>query len=36
VLSLIVMTLAGPIVEWRIHNGIGSALLGFGVLLLFT
>ena len=36
VLSLIVMALAGLIVGWRIHNGIGSALLGFGVLLLFA
>ena len=36
VLSLIIMALAGLIVGWRIHNGIGSALLGFGILLLFA
>lgn len=36
VLSLIIMVLAGLIVGWRIHNGIGSALLGFGLLLLFA
>ena len=36
VLSLVVMALAGLLVGWRIHNGIGSALLGFGLLLLFA
>lgn len=36
VLSLIIMALAGLVVGWRIHNGIGSALLGFGLLLLFA
>ena len=36
VLSLTIMALAGFIVGWRIHNGIGSALLGFGLLLLFA
>ena len=36
VLSLVVMAGAGLIVGWRIHNGIGNALLGFGLLLLFA
>jgi ABC-2 type transport system permease protein len=36
VLSLAIMALAGLIVGWRIHNGIGNALLGFGLLLLFA
>ena len=35
-LSLTVMAVAGVIVGWRIHNGIGKALLGFGLLLLFA
>lgn len=35
-LALIVMALAGLVVGWRIHNGIGQALLGFGLLLLFA
>jgi ABC-2 type transport system permease protein len=35
-LSLTVMAAAGLVVGWRIHNGIGSALLGFGLLLLFA
>ena len=35
-LALIVMALAGLVVGWRIHNGIGHALLGFGLLLLFA
>lgn len=35
ILSLIIMALAGLVVGWRIHNGIGSALLAFGLLLLF-
>ena len=35
-LTLIIMTLTGLIVGWRIHNGIGNALLGFGLLLLFA
>jgi ABC transporter DrrB family efflux protein len=34
--SLVVMTLAGLVVGWRIHNGIGSAVLGFGLLLFFA
>ena len=36
VLTLIIMALTGLIVGWRIHDGIGSALLGFGLLLLFA
>ena len=36
VLSLIIMALAGLVIGWRIHNGIGNALLGFGLLLLFA
>ncbi len=36
VISLVIMALAGLIVGWRIHNGIGNALLGFGLLLLFA
>ena len=36
VLSLIIMAGAGLLVGWRIHNGIGSMLLGFGLLLLFA
>lgn len=36
VLSVSIMALAGLIVGWRIHNGIGNALLGFGLLLLFA
>jgi ABC transporter DrrB family efflux protein len=36
VLSLAIMALAGLIVGWRIHNGIGDALLGFGLLLVFA
>jgi ABC transporter DrrB family efflux protein len=36
VLTLTVMAAAGLIVGWRIHNGIGNALLGFGLLLLFA
>ena len=36
VISLIIMALAGLIVGWRIHNGIGNALIGFGLLLLFA
>ena len=35
-LSLIIMALAGLVVGWRIHNGVGNALLGFGLLLLFA
>jgi ABC-type multidrug transport system permease subunit len=30
------MTVAGLVVGWRIHNGIGRAMLGFGLLLLFA
>ena len=36
VLSLVIMAGAGLAVGWRIHNGIGDALLGFGLLLLFA
>ena len=36
VLSLIIMALAGLVVGWRIHTGVGSALAGFGLLLLFA
>ncbi len=36
VISLIIMALAGLVVGWRIHNGIGNALLAFGLLLLFA
>ena len=36
VLSLMVMAGAGYLVGWRINNGVGSAMLGFGVLLLFA
>ena len=36
VLTLTIMALAGLVVGWRIHDGIGSALLGFGLLLLFA
>jgi len=36
VLSLVIMVGAGLIVGWRIHSGIGNALLGFGLLLLFA
>lgn len=36
VLSLAIMAGAGLLVGWRIHNGIGDALLGFGLLLLFA
>jgi ABC-2 type transport system permease protein len=36
VLSLVVMAGAGLVVGWRIHNGVGSALMGFGLLLLFS
>jgi ABC transporter DrrB family efflux protein len=35
-LSLAIMAGAGLIVGWRIHNGFGNALLGFGLLLLFA
>ncbi len=36
VLSTIVMVAAGYAVGWRISNGIGNALLGFGLVLLFA
>jgi ABC transporter DrrB family efflux protein len=36
VLTLIIMALSGLLVGWRVHNGIGKALLGFGLLLLFA
>jgi ABC transporter DrrB family efflux protein len=35
VLSLIVMALTGLVVGWRVHEGIASALAGFGLLVLF-
>lgn len=36
VLTLIAMGAAGFVVGWRIHNGIGNAMIGFGLLLLFA
>ena len=36
VLSLVIMAGTGFIVGWRINNGIGSALAGFALLLLFA
>jgi ABC transporter DrrB family efflux protein len=36
VFTLVVMAGAGLLVGWRAHNGIGSALAGFGLLLLFS
>jgi ABC transporter DrrB family efflux protein len=36
VLSLLVMAGAGLLVGWRINNGLGNALLGFGLLLAFS
>lgn len=36
VLSLTVMAGSGLLVGWRIHNGIGKAVLGFALLLLFA
>jgi ABC transporter DrrB family efflux protein len=36
VLTLMVMGAAGFVVGWRIHNGIGNAMIGFGLLLLFA
>ncbi|MET0236789.1 MAG: ABC transporter permease [Kibdelosporangium sp.] len=36
VISLIVMSLTGLLVGWRIHTSIGEALLGFVLLLLFA
>ncbi len=35
-LSLVIMGMAGLLVGWRIHNGFGEALAGFGLLLLFA
>lgn len=35
VLSLVVMTVAGLAVGWRIHGGVADAILAFGLLLLF-
>ncbi|MBP2321020.1 ABC transporter DrrB family efflux protein [Kibdelosporangium banguiense] len=35
-ISLVVMSLTGLIVGWRIHTSIGEALLGFVLLLLFA
>src|ERR687897_946383 len=35
-LSLVVMTVAGLLVGWGIRDGIGKAMLGFGLLLLFA
>lgn len=36
VLSLVVMVGAGLLVGWRIHDGVGNAVLAFGLLLLFA
>jgi ABC transporter DrrB family efflux protein len=36
VLTLVVMAGAGLLVGWRINNGLGDALLGFGLLLAFA
>jgi ABC transporter DrrB family efflux protein len=36
VLSLLIMALTGLLVGWRIHNGLGSAVAGFALLLLFA
>ena len=36
VVSTVVMVAAGYAVGWRINNGIGDALLGFGLVLLFA
>ena len=36
VLSLIIMGITGLFVGWRISNGLGNALLAFGLLLLFA
>jgi ABC-2 type transport system permease protein len=36
VLSLVVMSIAGLVVGWRIHDGLGDALLAYGLLLLFA
>lgn len=33
-LSIVVMSLVGVAIGWRLHNGIGPALAGFGLLLL--
>jgi ABC-2 type transport system permease protein len=35
-LALVVLTLSGLLVGWRIHTGIGEALGGFGLLALFA
>jgi ABC transporter DrrB family efflux protein len=34
--SLVVMAVAGLVVGWRINRGLGTALLAFGLLLLFS
>ncbi len=36
VASLLIMVAAGLAVGWRMHGGLGSAMLGFGLLLLFA
>lgn len=36
VLSLLIMALTGLVVGWRIHNGVGNAILAFALLLLFA
>jgi ABC-2 type transport system permease protein len=36
VLVIIVMSLTGLVVGWRIHTSVGEALAGFGLLLLFA
>lgn len=35
-LTLVIMALTGLAVGWRVNNGIGNALLAFGLLLLFA
>lgn len=35
-LTLVIMSLTGLLVGWRIHSDVGSALLGFGLLLVFA
>jgi ABC transporter DrrB family efflux protein len=36
VLSLLIMALSGFVVGWRFHDGVGRALAGFALLLLFA
>lgn len=35
-LTLVIMALTGLLVGWRINTGLGSAIVGFGLLLLFA